>query len=283
MVSKGGGTLITLYKFLSLYFSKIPLFKKIGLLIISKRLISACNYYRDYYNLKAEEISAACIGLTVLIIILGGVSFTIFRLLIILPAASIIAITTPSLFYYKIINEYDNENRKISRYADEITQNFIFAFQLSSSIFDALKYVAKAEYPVISDKFKEIIYKVNLGENPHKLLEEFLKKQPSEALRNNLLHIIKTRKVDSHYEEILGVESHRTLREEYENFTLQVENKIMIVAASNVFLPLILGLGLIFWGLGETPFFIILIPVHLVLSLALKKKLLKKRDELFEN
>ncbi len=283
MVSKGGGRLTALYKILSFYFSKIPLFKKLGTPLISKRLISACNYYRDKYNIKPEEITASCVGLITVTLISGCLAFTALRSLIILPATFIIALLSSSLFYYKIISIYESEARRLTKYADQITQDFIFAFKSSSSLFNALKYVGKAGYPVISDKFKEIIYKVNLGDNPRLLLEKFLETQPSETLRNSLLSIIRNQSLDPSYERILGVESHRVLREEYENSTAQVENKIMIVAASSVFLPLILGLALIFWGFGETPVFLILIPVHLILSLVLKRRLLARRDELFED
>ncbi|MEM2109019.1 MAG: hypothetical protein QW327_00800 [Candidatus Odinarchaeota archaeon] len=272
-----------LYTILALYLSKIPLFKKLGSQIISNRLTSACVYYQDTYNLKPEEVAASCIGIIFITALIGAGVFITYRLLIIPPITSIIAILGAALFYYKIIEEYEGEARKIAKYVDPITQDFIFALKSSSSIFNAIKYVAKADYPIISDKFKEIIYKINLGENPTLLLEEFIEKQPSKTLRYNLLSLIKNQELDFSYENILGVESQRTLREEYENFTMQLENKIMIAAASSIFLPLIIGLGLIFWGFSESPIFLILIPLHLLLSVLLKKKLLKPRDEVFEN
>ena len=272
-----------LYTILALYFSKIPLFKKLGSHIISSKLISACTYYQNIYNIKPEEVAASCIGLIFTTTIIGAGAFITFRLLIIPPITLIIAILSAALFYYKIIEEYEGEARKIAKYVDPITQDFIFALKSSSSIFNAIKYVAKADYPIISDKFKEIIYKINLGENPILLLEEFMEKQPSKTLRYNLLSLIKNQELDFSYENILGVESQRTLREEYENFTMQLENKIMITATSSIFLPLIIGLGLIFWGFGESPIFLLLIPTHLLLSVILKRKLLKPRDEVFEN
>ncbi|WEU40945.1 MAG: hypothetical protein OdinLCB4_003295 [Candidatus Odinarchaeum yellowstonii] len=283
MVSTGNRRLKMLYTALSSRFYKIPLFKKLGSYIISNKLISACAYYQEKYNIKPEEVAAGCIGLIFTITLMGGITFLTTGFLIIPPITSISAMISAALFYYKIIGEYENEARKISKYVDHITQDFIFALKSSASIFNAIKYVAKADYPVISNKFKEIIYKINLGENPSQLLEEFMEKQPSKTLRCNLLSLIKNQELDHAYENLLGVEAQRHLREEYENFTMQLENKIMITAASSVFLPLIIGLGLIFWGFGESPLFLILIPLYLVLIVLLKKKLLKPRDEVFEN
>lgn len=270
-----------LYNWVCTLFSKIIVFRSLGNLISSSKLVLSSSYYYNRYHLKADEISAASIGLASLFSLLGTILTIITGLLTLLPIISLVGAFTSISFYYKIISEYEAEARKISKYVDLITEDFVFSLRSSNSIFDALKYVSQGGYPVISDKFKEIIYKINTGENPVKLLREFLDQQPSKTLKNNLLSLIKDQNIDETYENLLGIESQRSFRGEYENFTMQVESKMMMISATSIFLPLIIGLSLIFWGLGNSPLFLLIVPLQLTISLTLKKKLLKDKDEAF--
>jgi hypothetical protein len=270
----------SVYFKICIFFSKNKIIRKIGSKIISEKLVKSSNYYNDKYNLNAEQISAGALGIFILIIGFGMLISIILYYLILIPFVLLLSIISTLTFYFKIINQFQNEALEISKYADLITEDFVFALKTSQSIYQAIKFIAEGNYPIISQAFKKIVYKVNYGQDPAKFLLDFLKNQPSEILRSNLSPLLVGVDVDEQYERLLGEESQLIIRNEYERKTLQLESKLMLITTLNIFIPIILGLGLIFYGLGQGPLIFLIIPLQIILSYILKNKLLKRHEHI---
>ncbi|MHA1409520.1 MAG: type II secretion system F family protein [Candidatus Odinarchaeia archaeon] len=271
---------LSFYSQLCGFFSKITLFKKIGAHLVNEQLIRSCAYYSSKYKLKPIDICSATVGVFLFFISSTSLIFILLNILVFIPISLLVSVIISFLIYTKLIREFNYESMEISKYADLIAEDFIFALKSSQSIYLALKYVAEGNYPIISNKFREIVYNVNRGIDPKEELITFLKEQPSDSLKNTLLALINTVNLDENYERLLGEESQLFLRGEYEKKTMQLESKLMLISAINIFLPIILGLSLVFYGIGEGPLILFLVPFQILFTFVLKRKLLKQKTEL---
>ncbi|MFW9830156.1 MAG: type II secretion system F family protein, partial [Candidatus Thorarchaeota archaeon] len=130
----------------------------------------------------------------------------------------------------------------------------------TNSMFEAIEYVSKGDYGIISSEFSKMIPLLNCGVSPEHLLTHFATTQPSIILRRGLLTFIQSSETSRSSLDAVITDSHDNLQRKYERLTMQWESRMMVYTGLLVFLPIIIILGLSIRGLADNPL-ILLLPI----------------------
>ncbi|MHA1756934.1 MAG: type II secretion system F family protein [Promethearchaeota archaeon] len=260
-------------------FNKISVFKKIGNFLVSEKLKKSTKYFKDY-NLTPEEIATTSIGLLVIFSLAGLILSFLIKAILLIPVIILSSLFSFYFFYYFLIRKFESISIELSKYADLISEDFIFALKSSGSVIEAIKFIANSEYPIISKDFSKMVDLINNGSNPIQLINDYLESQPSVTLKNNIVQLIYNQELDERLEDIIGEESQLFLRNEYERATSILESKVLLITVISIFLPLIMCFFLIFNGYGDTPLFLLVVPFDGLIGYLLKKKLTNLKNQI---
>lgn len=185
-------------------------------------------------------------------------------------------------FVFKIpLNQYEQANRLILGYTDLVFQDLILILNTTNSIFDAIEFLAKAHYPIISQKFKKMTFQINFfGNTPENLLSEFITNLPNGNLKERMITIIATKfqpeKLLQQLESLSGEKKY-----EYEAITRQLESKLVIIIGISLLFPLVLTVFLSMTGLAANFISLLMVPLFIGALHQLKTRLLEKNFALF--
>jgi len=263
------------------FFSRFAIFKKIGNLIHSNKLSQISIYLKEEYKLLPNEILASSIATFILFLI--PLIFIFYRI------NPILGIAIPLIFSYfaahKIfsypINNYNRIQHILLQYCDLAFQDLLLILNTTDSIFDAIEFLSKAQYPILSEKFRDIIFHINrFGTSPELLLRQFMEKLPNSNLKERLVNLIATK-----------FYSHKTLEQleflvgdkkyEYATATSQLESKLVILLGICIFIPILNALFISFLGVMANYLSFLMIPLFILLTYKSKDSLLKTDFELF--
>jgi hypothetical protein len=254
-------------------------FRLLGKRFCPSNLISPCNYYEDL-DLSPEEISAGAKGFAATIFLITASISLIWSLgpFLYLSIGLLIAYITHGLLMRALPLRYAYERLTIEKYADLILNTMLLAL-LAGSTFDAIYFVAKSDFPQVSQDFERILYQVNNNEPPEKLLLDYAYKQPSTTLRKHIATLFSINDLDSAIE-LMKESTQFEVRKAYDQFTYELDSRFALSIGVSTFMPILLGLFLIVYGLASSPFILLTVPMHIFLIRFLKNQVLSNKVEL---
>lgn len=263
------------------FINKIKFFKKIGNSFRSKKLSQISNYLNKKYNLLPNEVLISSIATFFLLFIPLTIIFIRFNFIL----GIIFPIFVSYLVSYKIfnypINNYNQIQQTLIQYSDFAFQDFLIILNTTKSIFDAISFISEAKYPVLSERFQEMISSINIyGESPEFLINSFIKELPNGYLKERLLSLMATKFQPSQIlEQLESLAGEKKF--EYETVTRQLESKLIIIVGVCLFFPILTALFISF--LGPTANFIsfFMIPLFIIFSAKFKSGILRTHFELF--
>ena len=262
------------------FFASFEPTKTLGQRLAPQRLNTPTKYYHKKLGLTPGEISSGAIGLGCIIaaIIIPAIAY--FNWIVAVSLAPFAFFLGYNYVSSLLPKKYREEQLAIAKYSELIIEEFLMTVSTTGSIFDAVRFIAEGNYPYVSSRFKEMIYQINHGVPPEQLISEFALSQPSRLLRDYLLTFIATKNVSSKLLKQLSSYSQWEIRSEYSKFTTQVESRIMILIGIGIFFPIIVGLGFVMWGFGNTLVMFSLIPIQVMILAILNKMLLRTKTKL---
>jgi hypothetical protein len=150
---------------------------------------------------------------------------------------------------------------------------------LAGSTFDAIFFVAKSEFPQVSQDFERILYQVNNNKPPEKLILDYAYKQPSTTLRKHIATLFSINDLDSAIE-LMKESTQYEVRKAYDQFTHELDSRLALSIGVSTFMPSLMGLFLIVYGLASSPFILLTVPMHIILIRFLKNQVLNNKVEL---
>ncbi len=256
--------------------------RRIGRRMISRELIISINHFFKEGQVTAEEVAGGALGFGLSIAILTLLVGIMFNMLvgIMLSMAMFVFAYNYVITYYP--KKYDKNRWTIARYADFILEELLFILLSTGSIFDFILFVANADYPIISQEFKTLANRVNSGEKPEKLLLNFSYNQPTETLKIHIPAILKSSEISDNLVDRIVRIAQREVRNEYQRYTLELEGRLLIVMGIGFFLPIVISLGLLMNGMGTNPFFLVMIPIQIMILIILDKFAIRSKAKLLE-
>ncbi|MFX1474521.1 MAG: type II secretion system F family protein [Promethearchaeota archaeon] len=229
--------------------------------------------YRDSFS--AFQIAGGAIIGSMLVLILSTAVFSIFLNLISafilgLSSAMMVLLIIPS----GVLSRYANEIVRIERVTPYVLEELATVYLTTKSVFEAISYVSRGSYAVVSSEFSRMIDRFNFGHSPEQLLEEFAVNQPSVTLKRGLLAFVNFVESSSSGLDTVINDSHENLQRRFEQVTLQWESRMMVFSGVLVFLPLIIVLGLAVRGLATNPIILLLPVIQYGLSSLMRRMML---------
>lgn len=247
--------------------SKIPPFSLLGARKKDKELDRAVRFLAPKMNLTSKGVASASYLVSFLVFI--GLLWLMSRLatnpLIIVPPSTVIAVVAYYIIVSHPVSLMNSYKIGLSEEADIVFEQFVLVFQARGTIFDAIEMVAQSEHPYLSESFRRILAQTEDGVPPEKAIAEFAKDQPSDDLRHYLLAILTALERKTDLLELLSGESFEAdamLRQR----NLELESRLLIVAALTTYLPIMFTLAISLAGYGTNPLVILMAPLFAGLS-----------------
>lgn len=247
--------------------SKIPPFSLLGARKKDKELDRAVRFLAPKMKLTTQGVASASYLVSFLIFIglFWLISLLASNLLVIVPPSTVIAIVAYYVTISHPVSLMDSYKIALSEEADIVFEQFVLVFQARGTIFDAIEMVAQSGHPYLSDAFRRILGQTQDGVPPEKAIAEFAKDQPSEDLRRYLLAVLTALERRTDLLDLLSGESFEAdtmLRQK----NLELESRLLIVAALTTYLPIMFVLAISLAGYGTNPFVILIAPLFAGLS-----------------
>lgn len=237
-----------------------------------KSLLKSLDYYElslTKLTLFASAVSALTYCATLLLSLATGLplfpldlvlAFMVFYLLL----------TAPSF-------AYESEKFTVSWFLPLALSTFELVFLLTKSIFQACLITARADYPVISSAFSQVVERTLKGRPVENALNEVLNAQPLLPLKQGITHILSLSKAVGR-----GLEKSRYFDElqlRYSEETRSIETKFVFILTAAFFIPIFFLIFVNFYGidlLGSLTLLIAVGALELLLMLNLSKRVSAK-------
>ncbi len=200
-------------------------------------------------------------------------------------ASAPLSIMIAFLVYYAIVtypvsmmNRYRVE---LSEESDIMFEQFLLVFEAGGTIFDAIEMVAGSGHPYLSPAFQMILSQIADGIPPERCLMEFAKNQPSDDVRRYITGVVSALEQKTDLLEILSGESYEAdlaLRSK----NLELESRLLIVAALMAYVPMLLTLALSLSGLTRSPLILIFAPIFAAMSVFFRSRFTKDFSAYFD-
>ncbi len=202
-----------------------------------------------------------------------------------LPVLFLLSLIAALLTYFIILNfpisTMESYRVGLSEEADLVFEQFVLVFQSGGTIFDAIEMVANSDHPILSEKFQEILSKVNSGISPEECISDFAANQPSADLRRYLLSILSSLEQRTDLLDWIAGESFEadtSLRQR----NLEIESRLLIVAALVTYLPIMLTLALSLAGHATNLGIILIVPIFILLNSLLRSRFTRSFSAYFD-
>jgi pilus assembly protein TadC len=229
--------------------------------------------YQDSFS--AFHIAGGAIIGSILVLVVSTVVFStvlnlLSALILGLSSAMMVLLIIPS----GVLSRYANEVVRIERVTPYVLEELATVYLTTKSVFEAISYVSRGPYIVVSKEFSRMINQFNYGHPPEQLLTEFAVNQPSVTLKRGLLAFVNFVESSSSGLDTVINDSHESLQRRFEQLTLQWESRMMVFSGVLVFLPLIIVLGLAVRGLANNPIILLLPVIQYGLSSIMRRMML---------
>ncbi len=248
-----------------------------------RELDRAVKFLRPLMRLSVPGVVAA----SRLIAFLCLVSvLTLLLLLGVHPAASVpLSIMMTVLVYYAMVTyPVSTMNRyrvALSEESDIMFEQFLLVFEAGGTIFDAIEMVARSGHPYLSPAFQMMLSQIAEGIPPERCLMDFAKSQPSDDIRRYLTGVISSLEQKTDLLELLSGESYEAdlaLRTR----NLELESRLLIVAALMAYAPILLILAVSLSGLARSPFVLIFAPIFVGMSVLFRSRFTRDFSAYFD-
>jgi len=277
-LNKNHNTIFTKY---CKFFNQSSLLRKFGTLFQSKRLVKISKYLKENYDLSPNDVTTTSMITFVLIILPLILIFCNINLVLTLIIPTLVAFLSANKIVTYPINNYNKIHYLLLQYSDLAFQDFLLVLNTTNSIFDAIHFISAANYPILSERFRDMIYKINNhGLAPEVLVEEFINNLPTGNLKERLVSLIATKfhpnKISEQLESLAGEK-----KVEYTAITRNFEGKLIIIVGICLFFPIVVALFISFAGYLANTLSILMIPAFILITNNLKKRVFKTNFELF--
>jgi len=216
----------------------------IGEKIAGKNSEELTDYLKKRFNISFAALLSTAFILSLLF---GLISF----LLLVRIGAYLAAVFSFFVIYvvfFSIKNSvtsiYTNEKIVHASLAPLVFYELSLSLEATDSVFEAIKSIAQSNYPIVSQKFRDILRKTSFGHSPEKLLFDYALTQPSNDFKTAVLAILSVGKQNtSNIEEYF-----REMENEYEKMTREIEMRILLIVTVSTFLPFLLTMTYTLWG-----------------------------------
>jgi len=246
-------------------------------------LTKAVSFLSPLMNITSEGVVSASYLTSVLFLIVIVSLLTLVGINIFV--AILLSLTTSILVYFimvtypvSLMNSY---KLGLSEEADLVFEQFLLVFQSGGTIFDAIEMVANSKHPLLSAQFQTMIRKINLGVSPEQCISEFAANQPSDDLRRYLMAILSSLEEKTDLLDLLSGESFEadtSLRQR----NLEVESRLLIVAALVTYLPIMMTLAISLAGYASNLVVLLLAPLFISLNALLRSRFSKSFSAYFD-
>ncbi|MHA1425565.1 MAG: hypothetical protein ACTSQI_06225 [Candidatus Helarchaeota archaeon] len=263
------------------FFNHLHFLKKIGNKLQSQKLTNISKFLKENYNLLPSEILiASFMTFFILFLPLLIIFFHIQSVLALCISIMIAFLGANKVLSYPL-SHYNKIQYLLLEYSDLAFQDLLLVLNTTNSIFDAIYFISRAGYPILSEKFSNIFYNVTVkGYSPEKQLTEYLENLPSGNLKERLITVMSTKfrpsKLAEQLETLAGEK-----KLEYDVATKNFEGKLIIIVGFCLFFPILIALFISFLGYLANILSIIMIPSFIILNNKLKAKLLLPQFQLF--
>ena len=216
----------------------------IGKKIEGKNQEELIEYFRKRFNMSFEALLSAALLLSLLF---GLIAFCLLiRIGVFL--ALICSLLTFYITFFSIKNSatsfFEKERIIHASLAPLVFYELSLNFKATNSIFEAIKSVAQSNYPIISQKFKDILRNTMFGHPPEKLLFNYALAQPSNDFKTAILTILNIGKNDVNNIKEYFCE----IENEHEKLNREIEMRILLLVTISTFLPFLLTMTYALWG-----------------------------------
>lgn len=246
-------------------------------------LSKAIVFLSPIMKVTVEGVISASIILSLLSLV--SLTLVLSYLSIALLVAFLLSLTVSLLVYFifitypvSVMNSY---KLGLSEEADLVFEQFLIVFQAGGTIFDAIEMVANSKHPFLSAQFQEMISRINAGVSPEQCLSEFAAHQPSDDLRRYLMAILSSLEQKTDLLDMLSGESFEadtTLRQK----NLEVESRLLIVAALITYLPIMLTLAVSLAGLASNLAVLLIAPLFIAINIVLRSRFSRSFSAYFD-
>jgi hypothetical protein len=263
------------------FFNRSEFLKKLGQSVQSKKLLTITDYLNENFKLLPNEILTTSISTFLLLFI----PLAVFFLQVHLILGIVIPLLISYFVAYKVfsypLTRYRQIQHTLLQYSDLAFQDLVLILHTTNSVFDAIQFISQAGYPVLSDKFKQMIFKIKRkGKSPETLIYEFIDKLPSGDLKERLITVMATKfHPDRLLEQMESLAGEKKF--EYATITTELESKIIIIVGICLFFPLIIALFLSFIGFVGNFLTLLTVPGFIIALHKLKDRLLRTYFQLF--
>ena len=248
-----------------------------------KDLQKAVKFLTPLMDITVRGVEAAANLMSVIILLLLVFLLTLIELsiLIVAPLAGMAAIVTYYIIVTYPVSLMNSYKMHLSEEADLVFEQFILVFQSGGTIFDAIEMVAQSDHPYLSMALKQIIGRVNEGVPPERCLMDFARDQPSDDLRRYFTAIVSSlEKKTELLDELSGESFEADLALRQKN--LELESRLLIVAALVTYLPIMFTLAVSLAGFGTSILIILVAPVFILLNALLKSRFSRQFSAYFD-
>lgn len=247
-------------KFLAKLGKKTPGITRIGKRLVSPEFMRATEFLSQN-SLKPTQISGGIVVVSSVIFIFSVIILsTVISTLSAIVLGITIALLGGLMMVNSIISRFNQWLVQVEKQTPYVLEELATIYLTTNSMFEAIEYVSKGEYGMISSEFSKMISPLNRGVPPEQLLMRFATTQPSTTLRRGLLVFIQSSTISGSNLDAVITDAHENLQRRYERLTMQWESRMMVYSGLMVFLPIIVILGLAIRGLADNPL-ILLLPI----------------------
>lgn len=260
------------------FFDDLPVPLPIGKRLRVKRLVKAAKYYR----VKPESVisCSSWASTLVFLVVLTLLSSLAHRSILHLWLTVTVSVAVSTIVFLRILNHLPNrlegERLTITTYVPAILHEVYFVLSSGGSIEDVLLTVGTGGYPYVSKPLLHILKRSLNGEDPYGLVQIYLKRQPSEVLRNGCKEILLAKRMDN--SAAIGTiesTSHK-VQGFFKKFLSQLEDRVAVLLAFTHFSPIIFiflmsAVDLTAWGQE----LVLIVPIFTLIADALYGSLLR--------
>ncbi len=243
----------------------------------------AVKFLKPLMKISAEGVLAAArlMGILMTLLFVFLLLFLNSSILVATPLSLIVGVLTYYVVASYPINTMNSYKIELSEESDIIFEQFLLTFQSGGTIFDAFEMIANSSHPYLSKTFQSMMLEIDRGRSPEELLREFAHNQPSDDLRRYFIGVLSSLEQKTDVLEILAGESFEAdlaLRQK----NLELESRILIVAAVTTYVPIMFALSFSLAGLASNPLIIFLAPLFIAINILMKSRFTTKFSAYFD-
>ena len=253
------------------HFERINTISKITNKILGDEDTFYINYYFNEFQIYPETVFISAFLFSISFFLMIAFLTIVFHNFIFF----LFSIFISYLIYKKISSffkrKYHSERAVILSYSDLVFQEFILVMNTNKSIFDSIKFISSGDYPILSNDFRKIIFKINYGETPETALLDYIEKQPCQSFKNKMLSLINSNFSSNYITTELERDS-SDIYFEYDKINKELDSKLILIIGFSIFIPILISITLSFYSVSTNYLILLIFPIYYFISIIIEKK-----------